>query len=627
VAAVIVRAWVLDVVAGELGGEGNADGAGADARFNYPRAVVSDGKGNLYVADYANTIRQVAIDTGAVTTLAGTPRLWGADNGIGPAARFNQPGGLALDGTGLFIGDTANYTIRMLDLGTGRVTIVAGQPGKNGNVDSSAGIEKFDMPMGLAFDGSGNLYVADAGNDAIRKISFALPNHFAPWVTTLRDANQKALQFWYPQGLAYDGNNTLYAANGDSGTVSRVTLGSPPTTTDLTDGTGTMLQLGSPFSVALDAAGRLYVSEDVDPYPLVSFMPGTGTLTTLTDGVSVPFGITPGGGGNLYVVDDSTVGTIATSANMGAVTTLAGRAAHPGTADGPATTARFSGPTAMVYDGAFAAYVLDASNRTIRKLDLATGEVTTVAVIKRGRLAFRPPSALACDGRWNLYTIDVDLPVVYSIHKIGIATGEVTTVFAGDKSTGSLSSLTADDAGYLYAGNRNSIVRVTIANGELKTIAGNPGVPGKTDTKDGQALFGAVQALTWDGADTLYVADNSAIRKVTISDGTTTTLAGVADQPGNRDGTGPGARFGSPAALAVDPATGTLLVADSTYSTVRRLDLGSGAVSTWIGAPSVGIVRPGPLPATVNDIGGMAFVGHGEILLTDTNENAVLRVH
>jgi sugar lactone lactonase YvrE len=626
--AVSVDAWVLDVVAGALGGPGHADGVGADARFALPSGIASDGKGNLYVADQlSSTIRKVVVATGAVTTLAGSPVATGGDDGAGPVARFSQPTGVALDGAGtLFIADSLNHTIRRLDLGTGRVGTVAGTRGNAGNVDSTQSWPTFNTPLGLAFDAaSGNLYVADSGNDGLRKIAFSGPNRQYPWVSTLRDASNTPLNIVYPWGLACDGQGTLYVGSAANGTVTKVVVGTPPTMSVLTDGSGADVQTHAAQSVALGGDGRLYVGED-DPFPVVSFTPGAGTVTNV-GATSTVANALAWSGDTLYLGDESTIGALPTTTSMGVVIPIAGRAAQRGNVDGAPAQARFHTPTSIVYDAATArAYMLDVGNRSIRQLSLPTGEVTTIARPTGTTSPLRRLYALTSDGQGNLYFIDRDeIPLHWSIRKVVAATGAVSTVFAADKAAGPLTALAADGDGNVYVGSKNAILRIAAGPVPMKTVAGIPGTAGKSDTKDGQALFGSLQALAWDGASTLYAADDSAIRAVAIADGTTTTIAGVADQAGDLDGTGPGARFAEPSALAFDSA-GLLFIAEGGRSTVRRLDVKTGAVVTWVGASGLGVVRPGPLPAAVNAPGGIAVVGHGELLLTDANENAVLRV-
>ena len=162
---------VVTTLAGLAGSNGSADGTGSGARFYYPRGVAVDGSGNVYVADYANhTIRKVT-SSGVVTTLAGLAGSFGSADGTGSEARFYTPSGVAVDGSGnVFVGDYANHTIRKVT-SSGVVTTLAGLVGSVGSADGTGDAARFFYPMGVAVDGSGNVYVADEFHHTIRKVT------------------------------------------------------------------------------------------------------------------------------------------------------------------------------------------------------------------------------------------------------------------------------------------------------------------------------------------------------------------------------------------------------------------------------------------------------------------------
>jgi hypothetical protein len=175
---VVIATGVASTLTGTLGSIGSSPGGLGVAKFFFPFGIATDGT-NLYVSDYGNsTIRQVVIATGVASTLAGTAGTTGTTDATGAAAAFNQPTGVATDGTNLFIADTYNHTIRQMVLGSGVVTTVAGQPGAAGSVDggkfSSTGVypippARLSCPVGIAV-ASGITYVADSGNNVIREI-------------------------------------------------------------------------------------------------------------------------------------------------------------------------------------------------------------------------------------------------------------------------------------------------------------------------------------------------------------------------------------------------------------------------------------------------------------------------
>jgi len=151
---VVIATGAVTTLAGSAGSLGSVDGIGTAARFFQPRGITTDGT-NLYVVDSFNhTIRKIEIMTGAVTTLAGSAGSPGSADGTGAAARFRMPDGITTDGANLYVADRVNNTIRKIVIETGAVTTLAGSPGSSGTADGQGTTARFNGPQGITTDGT-----------------------------------------------------------------------------------------------------------------------------------------------------------------------------------------------------------------------------------------------------------------------------------------------------------------------------------------------------------------------------------------------------------------------------------------------------------------------------------------
>ena len=353
------RDWVVTTLAGS-GVAGSANGVGTVAQFNGPNGVARDTWGNVYVAEQDNhRIRKITA-AGVVTTLAGGTQ--GYADGVGAAAQFNYPAGVAVDSSGnVYVADQGNDRIRKVTP-AGVVTTLAGDsmPGYEDGVGTAA---KFYRPTGVAVDSSGNVYVADCYNNRIRKVTPA------GVVSTLA-------------GKTSSGSNFGYV-----------------------DGIGTGAQFANPIGVAVDSSGNVYVADTmnnrirkVTPEGLVSTL--AGSTKGYADGVGTgaqfdfPYGVAVDSSGNIYVADTDNQ-RIRKVTTEGVVITLAG--GTQGYLDGTGTAAQFDSPTSMVLDSLGNVYVADLGNNRIRK-------ITPTASSTRRAFFVRTVSASSGLGTWSFLT-------------------------------------------------------------------------------------------------------------------------------------------------------------------------------------------------------------------------------
>jgi secreted PhoX family phosphatase len=291
----ITPTGVVSLLAGSPGVNGFADGAGIGvAMFDRPTGVAVDAAGNVYVADYNNN-RIRKIDTGGVVSTVAGKATFGVLDGTGPAAEFDNPFGVALNGAGtlLYVSDQNNQSIRVISLPGGVVTTHAGLSGTVGYVNGTNGNARFNAPRGIAVDGAGNVYVADAGNLVVRKIAvgggvttlagdpvtaFQIGFNDGPGAGARFSNLQAASPFGGPCGVAVDGLGNVYVT--DQGfviapfnghTIRKITPGGSVTTlagavgvSGSANGIGIAARFNHPAGIAADSLGRLYVADAVN---------------------------------------------------------------------------------------------------------------------------------------------------------------------------------------------------------------------------------------------------------------------------------------------------------------------------------------------------------------------------
>lgn len=624
----------LSLLTGNTTGAGNFDGVGTAASFYQPRDVAVSVDGTLYVADaFNNKIRKVS-PAGVVTTLAGSGGF-DEDDGAGAQASFVLPSGIAMAGDGtLYVADSATNTIRVITpsgvvttltdlslvssqeyvdqpsgiavdvnnanlyvtnssdnkvykvrIADGVVSTFAGS-GVKGDVDGAGSSAQFSRPAGVAVDANGNVYVADAGNNKIRKVTSdgTVSTLAGSGVSGHDDGVGTAATFSSPGGLALSGN-MLYVIDGssirrillDNGVVS-TWAGSATEPSGSTDGTRAEARFSwQPMGIAVDASGTVYVA-DTRNQTIRKIVPNGSDILVSTLAGSVPVcrdGEASCGASSLAVAADgmmyaATGSQISAITPAGAVSRLAGSDVS-GCMDGVGVGASFSrlADMAIGLDGFI--YAADMFNSSIRKIS-PEGTVTTVDVFGR-------------DSCYSPITALLGVPT-------GVAVGADGTIYVADSSD-------------------HTILKVI--NGAVEILAGSIGVTGNQDGMGAAASFSSPSGIVMGVDGNLYVADglNARIRKVTPT-GVVTTLAGSV--PGYADGVGAAAEFGFLHGIAVD-AAGNLFVADTNNNLIRKVTP-AGRVTTVVGTFGKMGTTLGKLPATLANPLDVAVDGAGRLLIT-----------
>lgn len=326
---------------GSTGGSTTGSDSTSSTLFSSPSDVAIDASGNIYVADYGNNIIQKITPSGVVSTFAGNGSA-GAVDATGTLASFNGPSGIAVDASGnVYVADYHNNLIRKITP-AGVVSTLAGTVANPADTTVSTP-SVFAGPSGVAVDASGNVYVADSGDNQIKMVNPA------GVVTTLAGSGSSgsnngtgaAASFYNPTGVALDASNNLYVADFLNNLIRKVTPAGVVTTVagsdtaGHTDGVDTVASFYFPNSLTVDASGNIYVADDannlirkISPQGMVSTIAGSGAQGALNGqgaaaSFSDPDGIAIDASGNLYVADANN-NLIRGINPAGVVTTLAG---------------------------------------------------------------------------------------------------------------------------------------------------------------------------------------------------------------------------------------------------------------------------------------------------------------
>ena len=547
-----VTTGIITTLAGtsERGFSGDG-GPATEATLSSPLVgLVSDGAGNILVADtFNNRIRRVDAMTGIITTVAGSGvRGFSGDGGLATNAALNLPEVAIVDGSGnILIADTFNSRVRRVDATTGIITTVAGTgealvSGDGGPATSTP----VAFPSGVALDGNDNILILEAGTDRIRKVDVT-----TGIITTLAGTSERGF-------------------SGDGGPATEATLSSPL------------------VGLVSDGAGNILVADTfnnrirrVDAMTgIITTVAGSGEPSFLGDGGPAtkaallgPAGVVADAADNLYVADTVNSRVRRVDAVTGIVTTVAGTGSRSFSGDGgPASEAGLSIPTGVAVDRAGDLFIADSGNNRIRKVEVATGDIETVAgsgATGFGAGSFSGDGGLATDAR--LFFPE------------GVAVDGIGNLFIAD------------------SGN-SRIRKVDAATGVITTVAGG-GVMGDGGPATDALLF-FPEGVAVDKSGNLFITDtgNNRVRKVNVTNGIITTVAVL----------------NSPTGVAVDEA-GNLFIADTGSNQIRKADPVTGIITTVAGTGSVGFTGDGgpAADAAVPGPGEVAIDGAGNLLIAD----------
>ena len=327
--------FIVTVAGTGSGGYSTDNIAATTAQVGFTYGIKIGGTGDIYFADVDNNrVRKVTISTGIITTIAGTGfGSYNADGIAATGAELYNPNDIALDGSGnVYIADTFNHRIRKVTLSTGMITTIAGTgtDGYSGN-DGAATSAQLYKPFGIALDGSGNFYIADTGNNCIRKVAAS-----TGMITTIAgtgidgyngdDLVATNADLNGPQGIALDGSGNIYIADSLNNRIRKITMSTGIISTIAGMGrpyfNGDYIMainatLNNPLGIALDGSGNIYIADSVNnrvrkitvSTGIISTIAGTGRPYFNGDNLAInanlnnPQGVAVDGSGKIYITD------------------------------------------------------------------------------------------------------------------------------------------------------------------------------------------------------------------------------------------------------------------------------------------------------------------------------------
>ncbi len=526
-------------------------GPATNACLNQPFGVAVDASGNLYIADSENyVVRKVS--NGMIATIAGNgtnPAIFSGDNGPAVNAVLGFPFSVAVDRTGnLYI--VAAGVIRKISNGV--ITTFAGTYGTTGYAGDNgpAASATFDYPAGVAVDASGDVYIADMDNNAIRKVSKGLITTFAGNGTSGYSGDNgppAGAELNHPNGVAVDASGNVYIADAGNARIRKVSNGAIATIAGGAgvsfgdNGPATRAALYQPRDVAVDASGNVYIADTLEntirkvSHGVITTVAGNGTFGYSGDNgpaasaaLNQPYGVAVDASGNVYIAD--TNNSVVRKVSSGVITTLAGNGTYGYSGDnGPAASAQLCAPTGVAVDKAGNVYIADVNCSVVRKV--SNGVITTFAgngtrgySLLNGPASgaeLNSPVAVAADASGNVYIADagIDMNAVFEV-----SNGVITT-FAGNGTNGywgdggpaadaglfAPSGVAVDSSGDVYISETGpvSVIR-EVSGGIIATVAGDgtAGYSGDNGRATSAELCGPM-GLAVDASGRVYIADSA----------------------------------------------------------------------------------------------------------------------
>ena len=559
-------------------------GPATQANLQQPGGVAVDSSGNIYIADTLdNVIRKVTTD-GTINTIAGNFFAgYSGDTGAASAASFNHPQDVAVDSSGnIYVADTLNAFIRKITT-DGKVNFIAGDGAigysGDGAAATSAGLIE---PFSVAVDSSGNVYIDERADGRIRKVdtkgNIATIGGNGSLGFGGDNAAGTSAQLFLPMGVAVDTGGNVYIADTQNCRVRKLASGGTITTIagnggysySGDGGAATKAQLNAPQGAAVDAAGNFYIADTanhvvrkVAANGAISTLAGNGTAGFGGDNgaaasaqLNSPTGVAVDGSGNVYIADSAN-SRVRKVSSAGSIATVAGNGTPGYSGDGSsAANAMLNFPVAVAVDTAGNLYIADTNNSAIRKVS-TSGTISTVAgnglqgysgdqgPATAARL--NDPQGVAVDSAGKLYIADTGNNRVRTVAGNGaIATlaGNGLPGNSGDGGPATLAQLAnptgiaVDAAGSVYVSDASAYVRKILFTGVIGTIAGNgsQGYSGDGATASG-GMLNRPTGLAADARANVYVADtgNNAIRQLQFT-GASVTVTAVTNGASNAAG-------------------------------------------------------------------------------------------